>query len=233
MKIKMFLPIALVLCLAFSLCACGTTTNTNETTTAPATTTAATEATTTAAATTAPATTAAATEADDDATSASFTSEDALELVNNTYEPSGNNYYRARGTFEVEGVSYFAIDLMKSLETNSTYDGLTYFVKTDGSDIVKGYIDNNEAVFTTEDAESDLEINEDNAVKAVAAAHDIGDDEFLMYKGIEEIDGVKYFAVDLRRSFEDHSSYLSTFFVTENGEIVKGYYEGDVAYLAE
>lgn len=232
MKIKMFIPIALVLCLAFSLCACGTTTNTNETTTAPATTTA-TEATTTAAATTAPATTAAATEADDDATAASFTSEDALELVNNTYELSGNNYYRARGTFEVEGVSYFAIDLMKSLETNSTYDGLTYFVKTDGSDIVKGYIYNNEAVFTTGDAESDLEINEDNAVTAVAAAYDFGDDEFLMYKGIEEIDGVKYFAVDLRRSLEDHSSYLSTFFVTENGEIVKGYYEGGVAYLAE
>ncbi len=233
MKIKMFIPLALILCLAFSLCACGTTANTDGTTTAPATTAASTEATTTAAATTAPATETEDNTAESNDTQTAFTEDDALELVKNTYELSGNNYYRPRGTFEVDGVTYFAVDLMKSLETNSTYNGLTYFVTTDGSEIVKGYIDNDEAFFTTGDEKPDFEVTEDNAVKVVEAAYDFEDGCFLTYRGVEEIDGVKYFAVDLRKSLEANTTYLSTYFVTETGAITLGYYEGGTPVLGE
>lgn len=233
MKIKMFIPLALILCLAFSLCACGTTANTDGTTTAPATTAASTEATTTAAATTAPATETEDNTAESNDTQTAFTEDDALELVKNTYELSGNNYYRPRGTFEVDGVTYFAVDLMKSLETNSTYNGLTYFVTTDGSEIVKGYIDNDEAFFTTGDEKPDFDVTEDNVVKVVEAAYDFEDGCFVTYRGVEEIDGVKYFAVDLRKSLEANTTYLSTYFVTETGAITLGYYEGGTPVLGE
>ena len=234
--IKMVIPVALVFGLIFSLCACGTTSNTKETT-APATTVAK-VVTTTANETEAVTTIAAETETEAENTAdtneATFTADDALELVQNTYELSDNHYYRPRGTFEVEGVSYFAIDLMKSLETNSTYEGLTYFVTTDGSDIVKGYIESNEAFFTTGDEKPDFEANEENAVKIVEAAYDFEDGCFLTYKGVEEIDGETYFAVDLRRSLEANTTYLSTYFVNADGtEIVLGYYEGGTPFFAE
>lgn len=304
MKIKMFIPIALVLCLAFSLCACGTITNTNNTT-APATTVATnTEATTAAPAETKATAPAEFTEEDAielvnntytfdetdflhangtvevDGTNyyavdlrrslesnttylstyfvttdgseivegyfaggepvlsqkevADFTEEDALELVENTYELSGNCFYHVRGTVDVDGVTYYGVDVMKSLETNVTYMATTYFVKADGSDIVKGYYVGEDVIFTTGDEKPDFEITEENAVTYVNAAYDFGDNEFLMLRGIEEIDGVNYYAVDLRRSFEDHSSYLSTFFVNEDGtEIIKGYYEGGTPVFAE
>lgn len=307
MKIKMLIPIALVLCLAFSLCACGTTTNNNETT-APATTTAATTA--TAAETTAPADTQAATDSEgfseEDAITlvqntydfsdeyflhvrstveidgtnyygvdlrksletnttyistyfvktdgseivegyfegevpyltkketADFTEEDALELVENTYGTSDDCFYHVRGTVEVDGVSYYGVDVMKKIDVNVTYNGITYFVKADGSDIVEGYYWNNEPVFSSGEEKPAFEITEENAVKAVKAAYNFGDDEFLVLRGTEEIDGVNYYAVDLRRSFEDHSSYLSTFFVNEDGtKIIKGYYEGNTPVLTE
>ena len=199
MKIKMIIPMALVLCLTFSLCACGTTANTNETTTAPATTTASVEETTAVPETTeafADVETTAA-EAETDTNDTTFTHDDALELVKNTYEPSGNTYYRPRGTFEVDGVTYFAVDLMKSLETNSTYNGLTYFVTTDGSEIVKGYIVNDEAIFTTDDVKPDFEVTEENAVTVVRSAYGTPEGCFYMFKGVEEIDGTTYYVVDM------------------------------------
>lgn len=231
MKIKMFIPIALVLCLAFSLCACGTTANTDATTTAPAT-TAATEATTTAPATTAPATTAAATEADDDATAASFTEKDALELVKNTYELSDDAYfYQPRGTYEVDGVNYYAIDMRKSLEHNTTYIS-TYFVTLDGSEILKGYIAGEVGYIGTE--KPSIEVNEDNAVKVVEAAYDFEEGCFLTYRGTEEIDGTTYYVVDLRKSLEVNTTYLGSYFVNADGtEIINGYYEGETPVFAE
>lgn len=233
MKIKMFIPIALVLCLAFSLCACGTASNTNNTTTAPATTTAAaTEATTTAPATTAAATTAATTEAEDNDAEASFTENDALELVENTYELTENNlFYVIRGTYEVDGVSYYAIDMRKSLEYNTTYIS-TYFVTLDGSEILKGYIADEVGYIGTE--KPSIDVNEDNAVKIVEAAYDFEEGCFLTYRGVEEIDGTTYYVVDLRKSLEVNTTYLGSYFVKADGtEIVDGYYEGDTAVLAE
>lgn len=233
MKIKMFIPLALILCLVFSLCACGTTANTDGTTTAPATTVAATtsastEATTTAAATTAPATEA---EVDADATASDFTEEDALELVKTSYEITDDSYYyQPRGTYEIDGTSYYAIDLRKSLDTNTTYIS-SYFVTLDGSEIHKGYIAGEEAVIS--DQQPTIEVTEDNAVKVVEAAYDFEDGCFVTYRGVEEIDGVKYFAVDLRRSLEANTTYLSTYFVTETGAITLGYYEGGTPVLGE
>ena len=235
MKIKFLIPMALVLCLTLTLCACGSNADTNETT-APATTVAKAEttaATETEAVTTIAAETEIETENTADTNEATFTADDALELVQNTYELSDNHYYRPRGTFEVEGVSYFAIDLMKSLETNSTYEGLTYFVTTDGSDIVKGYIESNEAFFTTGDEKPDFEANEENAVKIVEAAYDFEEGCFLKYRGVEEIDGVSYFAVDLMKSLETNVTYLSSYFVTADGTITAGYYQNNVPTLSE
>lgn len=307
MKIKMFIPIALILCLVFSLCACGTITNTPATTAANTETATAPVETTAPVATTVPAeTTAPAEFTEEDALelvkntydpgsdcfyhvkgtvevdgvnyyavdlrrsfedhssyletyfvttdgaeivrgyfvggepvlnqkeAADFTEEDALELVKNTYEPGSDCFYHVRGTVEVDGVSYYGVDVMKSLEDHVTYMSLTYFVNTDGSDIVKGYYVGNEAIFTTGDEKPSFTINEENAVKYVNATYDFGDNEFLVLKGIEEIDGVNYYAVDLRRSFEDHSSYLSTYFVNEDGtEILTGYYDAGVAVITE
>ena len=236
MKIKMIIPMTLVLCLTFSLCACGTTANTNETTTVPATTTASVEETTAVPETTeafADVETTAA-EAETDTNDTTFTHDDALELVKNTYEPSGNTYYRPRGTFEVDGVTYFAVDLMKSLETNSTYEGLTYFVTTDGSEIVKGYIENDEAIFTTGDEKPDFEVTEENAVDIVNAAFDFDENCFLTFRGTEEIDGTTYYVVDLRKSLETNTTYLASYFVKADGtQIVDGYYEGGTPVLAE
>ncbi len=222
MKIKMLLPIALVLCLAFSLCACGTTSNTAETTIDPI---AATETATAATTTAAPVT-----EAKDETTTADFTEEDALELVKNSHSFGDEYYFQPRGIVEVDGVSYYAIDLRKSLDTTTTYI-TSYFVTLDGSEILDGYFANNEPVIGK--TEATLNITEDNAVKAVEAAYDFEEDCYFTLRGTEEIDGVTYFAVDLRKSLEDHSTYLSTFFVTENGTIVEGYYEGGTPVLAE
>ncbi len=231
MKIKMFIPLALILCLAFSLCACGTTSNTDGTTTAPATTAPATTAASTEATTTAAATTAPATEAEDDTAAASFTEEDALELVKDSYEITDDSYYyQPRGTYEIDGTSYYVIDLRKSLDTNTTYIS-SYFVTLDGSEIHKGYIAGEEAVIS--DQQPTIDVTEDNAVKVVEAAYDFEDGCFLTYRGVEEIDGVKYFAVDLRKSLEANTTYLSTYFVTETGAITLGYYEGGTPVLGE
>ncbi len=229
MKIKMFIPLALILCLAFSLCACGTASNTNGTTTAPATT--ATEAVKTEA-TTVPATTApATTEAEADATTADFTEEDALELVKTSYELSDDNlFYHFRGTYEIDGTNYYAVDLRKSLETNTTYLS-SYFVALDGSEIHTGYIAGEEAVIS--DTKPAITVTEDNALKVVEAAYDFEEGCFLTYRGVEEIDGVSYFAVDLRKSLEVNTTYLATYFVTETGTIVEGYYENETPVLAE
>ena len=302
MKIKMFIPIALVLCLAFSLCACGTITNTKEIT-APTTNT---EATTTAPAETKEATAPAAEFTEEDAIElvkntytfdetdflhangtvevdgtnyyavdlrrnleynttylatyfvttdgseivegyfvggepvlsqkkvADFTEEDALELVENTYELADNCFYHVRGTVDVDDETYYAVDVMKSLETNVTYMATTYFVKADGSDILMGYFVGEDIIFTTGDEKPDFEITAENAVTYVKAAYDFGDNEFLMLRGIEEIDGVNYYAVDLRRSFDDHSSYLSTYFVNEDGtNIIEGYYNAGTPVFSE
>ncbi len=312
MKIKMLIPIALILCLAFSLCACGNEAKTDATTTAPATSVATTAA-NTEATTTAPAETKAETETSAD--TAEFTEEDALELVKSTYDFSDEYFFYVRGTEEIDGVNYYAVDLRKSLEVNTTYistyfvttDGSeivegyyaggeaflseketlsfteedaiamvegeypcsdsyyyhvreiseidgetyygvdlmrnledhstyisTYFVKTDGSEIVKGSYLGGEPSFSDGDVKPSFEINEENAIKVVNAAYDFDENEYLVLRGIEEIDGVNYYAVDLRKSFNDHSTYLSTFFVNEDGtKIVEGYYMGGVPYLAE
>ena len=221
MKIKMFIPLALILCLAFSLCACNNNSNTNETTTAPA------ETTTAAATTTAPATEA---EADTTAAASDFTEEDALELVKSSYEFPEEYYFMSKGIVEVDGTSYYAVDLRKSLDANTTYIS-TYFVTLDGSEIEEGYINSDGTVIS--DEKPTIDVTEDNAVKVVEAAYDFEDGCFLTYRGVEEIDGVSYFAVDLRKSLEANTTYLSSYFVTETGTIVEGYYEGDVAVLAE
>ncbi len=221
MKFKMFIPVVLVLCLAFSLCACGTTANTNETTTTPAT-AAATE-NKTDLETTAPAETNAEAEA-------AFTEDDAIELVKTTYEFSDEYYYKSRGIVEVDGVNYYGIDLMKSLDTNSTYLS-TFFVTTDGSEVLKGYYENDIPEIIKN--EPTLTITEDNAVKAVEAAYDFEEGCYLTLRGTEEIDGTNYYAVDLRKSLDTNSTYLSTYFITANGTIIQGYYEGDTPVLAE
>ena len=232
MKIKMLIPIALVLCLAFSLCACGNAADTNNTTAAPTTAAEAVAETTTAPAetvaeteTAAPAETTAETEA-----AADFTEEDALELVKSSYEFSDGYYFMSNGIVDIDGTSYYAVDLRRSLETNSTYI-TSYFVTLDGAEIHTGYITGGEAVIA--EGEPTLEITEDNAVKAVEAAYDFEDGCFLTLRGTEEIDGVTYYAVDLRKSLEANTTYLSTFFVETNGTIVAGYYEGDTPVLSE
>lgn len=235
MKIKFLIPIALVLCLAFSLCACGNNADTNETT-APATTAskaqtevqtaAQTEAQTNVAtdvATTAP-------EAESDTTT-DFTQDDALELVESTHELTADNlYYMFRGTYDIDGTSYYAVDLRKSIETTSTYMS-TYFVTLDGSEIKAGYITNEVGYIGTE--KPAIEVTEENAVKVVEAAYDFGDDSFLKYRGVEEIDGTSYFAVDLMKSLETNVTYLSSYFVTADGTITAGYYQNNVPTLSE
>lgn len=233
MKIKMLIPMALVLCLAFSLCACGGT-NTTDPSTAPATTTAAaTEAETTAPAetnavteTAAPADTAAASETAAD----EFTEEDALALVESSYEFSDEYFFISHGVVEIEGTSYFAVDLKKSMDTNVTYIS-SYFVTLDGAEIHKGYIAGD--VATISDETASLNITEENAVKAVEAAFDFEEGCFLTLRGVEEIDGITYYAVDLRKSLEANTTYLSTYFVTEAGDIAVGYYEGDTPVISE
>lgn len=238
MKIKMLIPIALVLCLVFSLCACGTTANTD-----PETTPATTEATTTAPAETA-ATTVAATEAETDAktdaqtetqdTTAEdvFTGEDAFALVETTYPlESDNLYYVFRGIYMIDGYNHYAIDLRKTLEDHTTYIS-TYFVTLDGSDILEGYITDGVA-YVGEDRPS-VEVTEENAVKIVNAAFDFDENCFLTYRGTEEIDGTTYYVVDLRKSLETNTTYLASYFVKADGtQIVDGYYEGETPVLAE
>ncbi|MBR3987997.1 MAG: hypothetical protein IKK10_01695 [Clostridia bacterium] len=224
MKIKMFIPVALILCLAFSLCACGTNVNTPANTTAPATTTAVnTEATTTAPATTTAATTT--------VSAPDFTEEDALELVKNTYDFDEEYFFVSNGTVEIDGTNYYAVNLRKSLETNTTYIS-SYFVTLDGSEIKEGYINGEEAVIS--DEKPAIDVNEENAVKVVEAAYDFEEGCFLTYRGVEEIDGTTYYAVDLRKSLEANTTYLSSYFVKADGtKIVEGYYEGGTAVLAE
>ncbi len=223
MKIKRLIPVVLTLCLVFALCACGTGSNTNETTTAPAT-TVATEANT-------EATTVLATESQADTAGSDFTADDALELVENSHELSSDDlYYQYRGVYEIDGTSYHAVDLRKSLETNTTYLS-SYFVALDGSEIKAGYISGDVAVIS--DTKPTINVTEDNAVKVVEAAYDFEENCYLMYKGTEKIDGVTYYAVNLMRSLESNSTYLTSYFVTADGEIVEGYYEGGVPVLVE
>lgn len=232
MKIKMLIPVALILVLTLSLCACSANTNTGTNTTAapttaPATTVAAEANTTTAAPTTAPAT-----EAQADTSEDVFTGEDALALVESTHELTSENlYYVFRGIYMIDGYNYYAIDLRKSFETNSTYMS-TYFVNLDGSEIQSGYIVDEVGYIGTE--KPAVEVTEENAVKIVEAAYDFEENCFLTYKGVEEIDGVTYYAVDLRKSLEANTTYLSTYFVNADGtEIVLGYYEGGTPVLGE
>ncbi|MBE6793722.1 MAG: hypothetical protein E7532_02110 [Ruminococcaceae bacterium] len=232
MKIKMLIPVALILVLTLSLCACSANTNTGTNTTvapttAPATTVAAEANTTTAAPTTAPAT-----EAQADTSEDVFTGEDALALVESTHELTSENlYYVFRGIYMIDGYNYYAIDLRKSFETNSTYMS-TYFVNLDGSEVQSGYIVDEVGYIGTE--KPAVEVTEENAVKIVEAAYDFEENCFLTYKGVEEIDGVTYYAVDLRKSLEANTTYLSTYFVNADGtEIVLGYYEGGTPVLGE
>ena len=218
---KKFIALALLLCLAFALSACAGNEATQETTAAD----------TTATATTAAATeeaTAAETEA---ATEAAFTEDDALEMVKSTYTLEDGYFFTTRGTYEVEGGNYYAIDMRKSLDTNSTYIS-TYFVATNGSEIVEGFIEGETPIFANND-NTTLDINEENAVKAVEAAYDFDDDCYLIFRGVEEIDGVSYYAVDLRKSLETNTTYLSSYFVTYDGTIVEGYYRNNTPYLAK
>ncbi len=232
MKIKMLIPVALILVLTLSLCACSANTNTGANTTeapttAPATTVAAEANTTTVAPTTAPAT-----EAQADTSEDVFTGEDALALVESTHELTSENlYYVFRGIYMIDGYNYYAIDLRQSFETHSTYMS-TYFVNLDGSEIQSGYIVDEVGYIGTE--KPAVEVTEENAVKIVEAAYDFEENCFLTYKGVEEIDGVTYYAVDLRKSLEANTTYLSTYFVNADGtEIVLGYYEGGTPVLGE
>lgn len=232
MKIKMLIPVALILVLTLSLCACSANTNTGTNTTAapttaPATTVAAEANTTTVAPTTAPAT-----EAQADTSEDVFTGEDALALVESTHELTSENlYYVFRGIYMIDGSNYYAIDLRKSFETNSTYMS-TYFVNLDGSEIQSGYIADEVGYIGT--VKPAVVVTEEYAVKMVEAAYDFEENCFLTYKGVEEIDGVKYYAVDLRKSLEANTTYLSTYFVNADGtEIVLGYYEGGTPVLGE
>ncbi|MBQ7999866.1 MAG: hypothetical protein IJ298_01450 [Ruminococcus sp.] len=220
---KKFIPVVLTLCLVFALCACNTDADTNTTTTAAGTATTATE--------TVADTTVAETATQADTEASAFTEDDALELVKNSCELSADDlYYQYRGIYEIDGTSYYAVDLRKSLEDSTTYLS-SYFVTLDGAEIKEGYITGE--VASISDTKPTIDVTEDNAVKVVEAAYDFEDGCFLTYKGVEEIDGVKYFAVDLRKSLESNTTYLSSFFVTETGTIVMGYYEGGTAVLAE
>lgn len=159
-----------------------------------------------------------------------FTEEDAVKMVEEKYTIDANCYLHVRGIAEVDGAEYYGVDLMKYIDSNTTYLS-TYFVKTDGSEIKEGYYQNNTPVFAEKTA---LEITEENAVKAVEAAYDFEDGCYLMLRGTEEIDGVTYYAVDLMKSLEYNSTYLSTFFVKSDGtQIVKGYYQNNTPVLAE
>ncbi|MBQ2687234.1 MAG: hypothetical protein IJF52_01225 [Clostridia bacterium] len=225
MKIKSIISVTLLFCLAFALCACTNTENTGETTTAPAATTTVAD---TEATTTAPAKTKA--EIETTASAAEFTEDDALELVKNTYDFSDEYFFVPNGTVEIDGTSYYAINLRKSLENNTTYIS-SYFVTLDGSNIYEGFIAGDVAEIS--DSKPTIDVTEDNAVKVIEAAYDFEENCFLTYRGVEEIDGVSYFAVDLRKSLETNTTYLSTYFVTETGTIVEGYYEGNTPVLAE
>lgn len=230
--IKMVIPVSLVFCLIFSLCACTAPAYIQESAAPTATTTEATmnDTATTAAVTNATTTTSAEAETNE----AVFTEDDALELVKNTYELDESYAYRPRGTFEVDGVSYYAIDIVKFVVDHYSYQGLTYFVTEDGSEILKGYIYSNEVFFTTGEEEYDFEVTEDNAVKLVNAAYDFEENSFLTYRGVEEIDGETYHVVDLRRSLETNTTYLGSYFITENGSrIIEGYYVGGVPTLVD
>lgn len=233
MKIKIFIPMALILCLAFSLCACGTTANTTQTTapaetTAPVTTAAATEAEkTTEALTTAPAETEAETEAADEA---AFTEDDAVELVKNSYTFGDEYTLIPMGLVDINGTEYFAVDLRMYHDGVSTYI-TSYFVTTDGEEIFTGYT--MDGVSYISDSEPTIDVNEDNAVKIVNAAYDFEEDCFLKLRGTEVIDGTTYYAVDLMKSLEYNTTYLSTYFVSETGNIVLGYYAGGEAFLSE
>ncbi len=159
-----------------------------------------------------------------------FTEEDAMKMVEDTYTIDANCYLHVRGIAEIEGESYYGVDLMKNIDSHTTYLS-TYFVKIDGSEIKEGYYQNNTPVIAEKTA---LDITEENAVKAVEAAYDFDDNCYLLLRGIEEINGVSYYAVDLMKSLELNSTYLSTYFVNADGsEIVTGYYAGGVPYLAE
>lgn len=230
MKIKMFIPIALILCLAFSLCACGTTANTNETTTAPAQTTAAVTTEATAATTTAAATTAAETEAEAD-NDAAFTEDDALELVKNTYSFGEDYYFVSKGIVNIDGTDYYAVDLRKSNDGTTTYMS-SFFVTTDGAEIEKGYTAGGVS-YIGSDEDATVEISEDNAVAYIYASYDFEEGCFLVYKGTEEIDGTTYYAVNLMKSLESNTTYLSSYFVTADGTIVEGYYAGGEAFFNE
>lgn len=232
MKIKMLIPVALILVLTLSLCACSANTNTGTNTTAAPTTAPATTVATEANTTTVAPTTAPATEAQADTSEDVFTGEDALALVESTHELTSENlYYVFRGIYMIDGYNYYAIDLRQSFETHSTYMS-TYFVKLDGSEIHSGYIADEVGYIGTE--KPAVEVTEENAVKIVEAAYDFEENCFLTYKGVEEIDGVTYYAVDLRKSLEANTTYLSTYFVNADGtEIVLGYYEGGTPVLGE
>lgn len=223
MKIKMLVSTLLTLCLAFGLCACGNTSNTEDPSTAPATTVA----NNTEVTTTAPEETNSETET---ASTAEFTEEDALELVKNTYDFSEEYILLSDGIVDIDGTSYYAVNLRKSLETNTTYIS-SYFVTLDGAEIEEGYISGGVAVIS--DTKPTLNITEDNAVKAIEAAYDFEEGCFLTLRGTEEIDGVSYYAVDLRKSLETNVTYLSTYFITADGTIVEGYYENDTPVLVD
>lgn len=82
-----------------------------------------------------------------------------------------------------------------------------------------------------EDADADdtaTTITEDEAIKMVKDEYDFGDGYSYTVRSVEEIDGVSYYGVDLRKLIDDHYTYYTTYFVAADGsEIVEGYYEND------
>lgn len=86
----------------------------------------------------------------------------------------------------------------------------------------------------TEVATEKETITEEDAIKMVEDKYQFGDGYSYSVRRTEEIDGVSYYGVDLRKIMEDHATYYTTYFVaTDGSEILEGYYENDVPVIAE
>ncbi len=131
-----------VSCIAFCLCSCGNDAKTDGTkaTTEIVATTEETVATT--AETVTPTQETKATEAK---APAEISEDDAIQMIKDKYNFDEGYGYYLKGKVNIDGVSYYAVDLKKIMDTYSTYL-TTYFVKTNGSEIVEGYYENDEPV---------------------------------------------------------------------------------------
>ena len=217
---KIFISLAVLCCLIFCFCACGNQIETEKETQESVV---ATETVTEKA-------TEAETVAENDAKT-TITEDEAIKLVEDKYSFGEDYGYKVRRIEEVNGVSYYGVDLRRLVGGVSTYQ-TTYFVTTDGSDIIEGYYENDKPVLVG----PKNEITEDEAIEMVKNKYNFPEEEGYGYnvRGVEEIDGYVYYGVDLRKSVNGTSTYQTTYFVAVNGsEIVEGYYENDKPVIVD